>query len=163
MGLFVIAQALQAFLRVVEEHFRHDISATASELCTFERFCGLDLQVFIAMPLTIIMPESAGEGLFDHTIESFQMVFGSWKLVGIMAYSLYITGLNITGMIVTALSIAISTRHSDPLPFESCPSSSTRLSRTAAPASTSTTDPSSRHSDSSSPFSGRSCHGRDKR
>jgi hypothetical protein len=49
----------------------------------------LYLQVFIAMPLTNIISESAGEGLFEHTIESFQIVFGSWKLVGlVMADSL---------------------------------------------------------------------------
>jgi hypothetical protein len=42
------------------------------------------------------------------------MVFGSWNLVGIvMAYSLSVTGLNVTGTTVTALSTAISTRYSD--------------------------------------------------
>jgi hypothetical protein len=29
------------------------------------------------MPLANILPETAGQGLFEHTIESFQMVFGS--------------------------------------------------------------------------------------
>jgi hypothetical protein len=42
--------------------------ATASELCAFEGFWGSYLQVFIAIPLANIMPESAGEGLFEHTI-----------------------------------------------------------------------------------------------
>jgi hypothetical protein len=60
------------------------------------------------MPLANILPEAAGEGLFEHTIESFRMVFGSWKLVGIViAYSLSVTGLNMTGMVVTALSTAV--------------------------------------------------------
>jgi hypothetical protein len=60
------------------------------------------------MPLANIIPESAGEGLFEHTIESFQMVFGSWKPVSIvMAYSLSVTGLNLTGTIVTVLSTAV--------------------------------------------------------
>jgi hypothetical protein len=36
------------------------------------------------------------------------MVFGSWKLVGIViAYSLSVTGLNMTGMNVIALSTAV--------------------------------------------------------
>jgi hypothetical protein len=34
------------------------------------------------MLLASIMPESAGEGLFEYTIKSFPMVFGLWKLVG---------------------------------------------------------------------------------
>jgi hypothetical protein len=105
IGLFIIAQALQVFQTAVEEPLLHDVSATASELCAFQGFWGLYLQVFIAMPLANIIPESAGEGLFEHTIKSFQMVFGSWKFVGIaMADSLSITGLNMTGMIVTAIA-----------------------------------------------------------
>jgi hypothetical protein len=83
MGFLFIAQALQAFQTVVDEHLLHDVSATASEVCAFEGFWGLHLQVFIAMPLANILPETAGEGLFEHTIDSFQMVFGSWKLVAI--------------------------------------------------------------------------------
>jgi hypothetical protein len=60
------------------------------------------------MPLANIMLESAGKGLFERTIESFQMVFGSWKLVGIvMACSLSVPGLSMTGIIVTALSTAV--------------------------------------------------------
>jgi hypothetical protein len=60
------------------------------------------------MPLANIMPESAGESLFEHTIESFQMVFGSWKLIGIVVTSsLSVTGLNMAGMIMTALSSAV--------------------------------------------------------
>jgi hypothetical protein len=55
------------------------------------------------------MSESAGEGLFDHTIESLQMVSGLWRLVGIvMTSSLSATGFNVAWMIVTALSTAIS-------------------------------------------------------
>jgi hypothetical protein len=69
MGFLIIAQALQAFQTVVEEHFLRDILVTSSELCAFEGFWGLHLQVFIAMPLDSIMPEFASEGLFEHTIE----------------------------------------------------------------------------------------------
>jgi hypothetical protein len=43
VGLLIISQALQAFQTVVEEHFLHDILATASELCAFEGFWGLYL------------------------------------------------------------------------------------------------------------------------
>jgi hypothetical protein len=108
MGFLIITQALQAFQTVVEEHLLHGLSATASEVYAFEGFWGLHLQIFIAMPLANILRETAGEGLFEHTIESFQMVFGSWKLVGIViGYFLSVTGLNMTGMIVTALSTAV--------------------------------------------------------
>jgi hypothetical protein len=96
MGFLTIAQALQAFQTVVEEHLPHDVSATASEVCAFEGFWGLHLQIFIATPL-------AGDGPFEHTIESFQIVFGSRKLVGMVIGD----SLNMTGMIVTALSTAV--------------------------------------------------------
>jgi hypothetical protein len=44
------------------------------------------------MPLANSMPESAGEVPFEQTIESFQMVFGPWKFVGIaMASSISVT------------------------------------------------------------------------
>jgi hypothetical protein len=71
MGLLIIAQAFQVFQIVIEEHVLRDISAAASELCAFEGFWGLYLQVFVAMLLTNIIQESAGEGFFKHTIESF--------------------------------------------------------------------------------------------
>jgi hypothetical protein len=48
------------------------------------------------------------KGLFKYTIESFQTVFGSWKLIGtVIIYSLSVTGLNITGIIMTSLSAVV--------------------------------------------------------
>jgi hypothetical protein len=41
VGFLIIAQALQAFQTVVEEHLLHDVSA--SEVCAFEGFWGLYL------------------------------------------------------------------------------------------------------------------------
>jgi hypothetical protein len=108
MGLIIIAQALQAFQTIVEEQLLHDVDARESEVVAFEGFWGLFLQTFIAMPLANILPEDAGEGIFEHSIESFMMLFSSWKLVGlVIAYSVAIAGLNITGMIFTAISTAI--------------------------------------------------------
>lgn len=108
MGLIIIAQGLQAFQTIVEEQLLHDVEASESEMVAFEGIWGLFLQTFIAMPLANSLPENAGEGIFESSIESFKMLFSSWKLVGIiLAYCIVIAGLNLTGMIVTAISTAI--------------------------------------------------------
>jgi drug/metabolite transporter (DMT)-like permease len=108
MGLMVIGQALQAFQTVVEEELLHDIDATESEVVAFEGLWGLYFTTFLAMPLADILPESWGIGIYENSIESFKMVAGSGKLIGlVIGFCVVICGLNITGMMVTSFSSAI--------------------------------------------------------
>jgi hypothetical protein len=65
MFLVIIAQGLQGFQIIVEERLLHDVDATASELVGFEGLWGLYLQTLITVPLSNILPEEAGEGLFE--------------------------------------------------------------------------------------------------
>jgi hypothetical protein len=59
------------------------------------------------MPLANILPEDAGEGIFEHSIESLMMLFGSWKFGIVLAFCVVIAGLNITGMILASIPAAI--------------------------------------------------------
>jgi drug/metabolite transporter (DMT)-like permease len=108
MFLMIIAQGFQAFQTIVEEELLHDVDADVSEIVAFEGFWGLYLQTFITMPLANILPEDAGEGLFEHSIESFKMLFSSGRLAVItVLFCLTIAGLNWSGMHVTSVSSAI--------------------------------------------------------
>jgi hypothetical protein len=108
MGLIVVAQGLQAFQTIVEEQLLHDIDAPESEVVAFEGFWGLFFSTFIAMPLANIMPEDAGEGIFEQSLESFVLLGRSAALIGLtIGYCVAIAGLNLTGMMVTSFSSAI--------------------------------------------------------
>jgi drug/metabolite transporter (DMT)-like permease len=108
MGLMVLGQGLQAFQTIVEEELLHDIDATESEVVAFEGLWGLYFTTFIAMPIANILPEDWGMGIYENSIESFIMIGNSDKLIGlVIGYCAAICGLNITGMIVTAISSAI--------------------------------------------------------
>jgi hypothetical protein len=108
MLLILIAQGLQAFQTIVEEQLLHDIDAAASEVVAFEGLWGLYLQTFITMPLANILPEDAGEGLFEQSIESFKMLFSSGRLAVLTVMLCFaIAGLNWSGMHLTSLSSAI--------------------------------------------------------
>ncbi|EAY18335.1 hypothetical protein TVAG_254470 [Trichomonas vaginalis G3] len=108
MVLIVIAQALQAFQTIVEEQLLHDVDATENEIVSFEGLWGLYLSTFLAIPVAQIIPESAGENLFEHSGETFIMIAHSLIIfIFIILYMLAILGYNMTGMFVTSFSSAI--------------------------------------------------------
>lgn len=108
MLLIFIAQGLQAFQTIVEEELLHDVDATESEIVSYEGIWGLYFSTFIAMPIANITPESAGEGIFEESLESFYMLAHSWKLVlAIIAYIVVIVAYNQSGMMITLFSTAI--------------------------------------------------------
>jgi drug/metabolite transporter (DMT)-like permease len=108
MFLVVIAQALQAFQTIVEEEMLHDVDATENEIVSYEGIWGFFFSTFIALPIANIVPEDAGEGLFEHSIETFIMIKNSWPiLIIILIYMSAILGYNFTGMVVTSFSSAI--------------------------------------------------------
>ncbi len=108
MVLIVIAQGLQAFQNIIEEELLHDVDATESEIVCLEGIWGLYFSTFFTMPIANILPQSLGEGLFEQSLETFKMLFGSWKLILLVVfYCLAIVGYNQTGMMVTSFSTAI--------------------------------------------------------
>ena len=108
MCLVIIAQALQAFQTIVEEEMLHDVDATENEIVSFEGIWGLFFSTFIALPIANILPEDAGEGIFEQSIETFVMIKNSWPiLLIILIYMAAILGYNFTGMVVTSFSSAI--------------------------------------------------------
>lgn len=108
MILIVIAQGLQAFQTIVEEELLHDVDATESEIVSMEGIWGLYFSTFMTMPLANIMPQSAGEGIFEQSLETFKMMGSSWTLtLLVIAYCVVIVGYNQSGMMVTSFSTAI--------------------------------------------------------
>ena len=108
MILVIIAQGLQAFQTIVEEELLHDVDATENEIVSFEGLWGLFFSTFITLPIANIMPEDAGEGLFEHSYETFLMIKNSTPIILIIiVYMIAILGYNLTGMMVTSFSTAI--------------------------------------------------------
>lgn len=108
MLLIFIAQGLQAFQTIVEEELLHDVDATESEIVSYEGLWGLFFSTFISMPIANILPESAGAGLYEHSLETFYMLSHSYTLIILaIAYIIAIVGYNQTGMMVTSFSTAI--------------------------------------------------------
>lgn len=108
MFFIVIAQGLQAFQTIVEEELLHDVDATESEIVSYEGIWGLFFSTFIAMPIANITPESAGEGIYENSLESFYMIFHSWRImIATICYVIVIVGYNQSGMMITEFSTAI--------------------------------------------------------
>jgi hypothetical protein len=108
MALILIGQGIQAFGTILMEVFLHDIDGLPYEIAAFEGFWGLFLSTFIAMPIANIVPEDAGEGIFEQSLETFLMLGRSGKVAGLaVAYCVAIAGLNLTGLMVVSFSSAI--------------------------------------------------------
>jgi len=108
MILVIIAQGLQAFQTIIEEELLHDVDATENEIVSFEGIWGLFFSSFITLPIANILPEDAGEGIFEHSLETFVMIKNnSTILILLTVYMVAILGYNLTGMMVTSFSTAI--------------------------------------------------------
>jgi hypothetical protein len=108
MGLMLVGQGLQAMAIVLMEVFMHDVDALPTEIIAFEGCWGLFLSSFVAMPIANILPEGAGEGLFEQSLETFLMLGRSGKIIGLsIGYCVAVAGLNLTGMMVVSFSSAI--------------------------------------------------------
>jgi len=108
MCLIVIAQGLQAFQTIIEEELLHDVDATENEIVSFEGLWGLFFSSFIMMPIAMIMPPNAGEGIYEDSIESFIMISNSYAIFFlVVGYMAAILIYNLTGMMVTSFSSAI--------------------------------------------------------
>lgn len=108
MFFIIIAQGLQAFQTIVEEELLHDVNATESEIVSYEGIWGLFFSTFIAMPIANLTPETAGDGIYENSLESFYMIFHSWRiLVAEIFYIFIVICYNQTGMMITEFSTAI--------------------------------------------------------
>ena len=108
MFLIIIAQGLQAFQTIIEEELLHDVNATESEIVSYEGIWGFFLSTFIAMPIVNMTPETAGEGIYENSIESFYMISNSWRiLIAEIFYIFIVICYNQTGMMITEFSTAI--------------------------------------------------------
>jgi hypothetical protein len=102
--LVFLSQIIQATQVVIEGELLQGSDVSPSEVCAFEGIWGLFIATFVVLPLANIYPPSAGEGIFESSIESFRMVFSSVKiglvaLLYVVVASLYNqAGIAVTGM-----------------------------------------------------------------
>jgi drug/metabolite transporter (DMT)-like permease len=108
LGLILLAQGLAALQGILEEVLLHDIDATEAELVSYSGIWGIYLSVFVTMPIAQILPEDAGDGLFENSIESFQMLFHSTKIPLLqLGFCLAVAVLNQAGTLVISFSSAV--------------------------------------------------------
>ena len=108
MILIIAAQGLQSFQTILEEELLHDIDATENEIITYEGLWGLFMTTFIALPIANILPEDAGEGIFEQSVETLVMIKNSLPLIiALCIYCFSILYYNLAGMQVTCFSSAI--------------------------------------------------------
>jgi drug/metabolite transporter (DMT)-like permease len=108
MFFVIISQAMQMVRAIGEEVVLHDIDATPEEVVGFEGLWGLHILTFIGLPLANIMPEDAGVGIFEPSLESFKMLASSWRLAVLMlGYVLAVSAYNLSGMMLTQYTTAL--------------------------------------------------------
>jgi drug/metabolite transporter (DMT)-like permease len=102
IALVLIAMSIFSMQGVLEEELLQDVDATPFELVSYEGLWGVYFTSLIAMPLAQILPENAGEGIFEHSVESFKMILSSqrltilWGVFIIVAFSYNVAGLSLT-------------------------------------------------------------------
>jgi drug/metabolite transporter (DMT)-like permease len=107
--LVLVGLGLLGMQGVLEEELLQDIDATPYELVSYEGLWGVYFTTLIAMPLAQILPESAGEGLFEHTIESWQMLVSSQYLTILwVVFVIVACAYNVAGLLVTSFTSAIN-------------------------------------------------------
>lgn len=90
--LVLMGMNILGFDNCLEEELLQDIDATPSEMVAYEGLWGFYFTTFVVLPLVHILPENAGEGVYEHTLESLKMLgssvglFGLW--LGFIAVSL---------------------------------------------------------------------------
>jgi hypothetical protein len=108
MLFVIVSQAMQAVRAITEEMLLHDIDATPEEVVGFEGTWGFFILTFIGLPLANIMPEDAGVGVFEPSLESFKMLASSWRLgVLMIGYIIAVAGYNLSGMMLTQYTTAL--------------------------------------------------------
>jgi drug/metabolite transporter (DMT)-like permease len=109
MVLILTAMGLAALQTVLEEELLQDVDATASELVSYEGIWGVYFTTFMALPLANILPENAGEGLFEHSLESFSMLGTSLQLLLLwIAFVVVVFAYNLSGLALCAYTSAIN-------------------------------------------------------
>lgn len=109
MGLVILSQVFEGLMAVLEEELLDDYPGTQPlDLAGVEGLWGLWFSTMIILPVTNILPEDAGEGIFESTVESFTMLVSSSKLIGFfIAYVAAVSAYCQAAVVVLALTSAI--------------------------------------------------------
>jgi hypothetical protein len=108
MGLVLLSQAFQGMMTVLEAELLTDVEAHPFEITAFEGFWGLWICSTVILPFANILPEKAGEGIYENSLESFKMGFSSVKVgLLLLGYIIAVTTYNQAAIMVTKLTTAI--------------------------------------------------------
>jgi hypothetical protein len=106
--LVLLSQIIQSIQILIENEFVHDIAADPAEVSSFAGLWGLCVSTLILLPLANILPSSAGEGLYESSLESFHMLFSSAKIgLVFLAYLVAALLYSQAGIAITEMSSAL--------------------------------------------------------
>jgi drug/metabolite transporter (DMT)-like permease len=109
MGVVIISQAFGGMTAVLEEELIDDYPDTHPlELIGAEGLWGLWVATIFVLPIANVLPEDAGEGIFESSVESFTMLASSLKLIGLLVfYIVAVSAYNQSNMILISITSAI--------------------------------------------------------
>lgn len=106
--LVILSHGLKSFQFILEEQLTHDSGVTPLDLTAYEGIWGTYLCVFVCMPITNILNPMSGVGIYENTLEAFELLSYSGTLVLLLVfYIISITAYNYAGVYVVSYSSAI--------------------------------------------------------
>jgi hypothetical protein len=108
MLLAILSHALQAFQTIMEERFLGDDAVNAATLTVFEGVWGSFICIFVFLPACAILNPSESMGLYENSIESFQLLGKSVKLtVLVVGVFVCVAAYSFFGILVTQCTSAV--------------------------------------------------------
>lgn len=104
----IISHGIQAFQTIIEEKLLHDEGINTATLTAYEGVWGLYVCVFIILPFVATMSPTDSLEFYENTIETFEMLGNSARLVSmVVVFLICVTLYSFFGLAVTELSSAI--------------------------------------------------------
>jgi hypothetical protein len=90
---------------LIEAELLNDSDATPVEVPAFEGLWGLFVYTLVALPVANVVPESSGEGLFESSLEAFEMATSSLKIgLLVLGYFVAVCAFSQAGILVATVS-----------------------------------------------------------
>jgi hypothetical protein len=106
--LAIASNGVRAYQTILEEKLLHDSGINGATLTAYEGIWGTYICVLILLPICQIMSPTHGWGIYENTLESFQMLAHSVGLVLlVLSYLFFVTFYSYFGIVITDLSSAI--------------------------------------------------------
>jgi len=109
--MFIIAifsHGVKSFQTILEERLLHDRKITGSELTGLEGIWGFYVSTFISLPICNVLSPGGRLGLYENTLESFEMISMSAVLRNLLiGFFISVTLFSYSGLLITEFSTAI--------------------------------------------------------